>query len=80
MTLPLPINYLQIMRLGIEIIGNFMYPRSALAEVLALACAGLLHLSAIRPTASTLGSPPEAIVAAGTVGSTEPVIVKAGPG
>ena len=27
MTVPLPINYLQVMGMGLEIIGNFMYPR-----------------------------------------------------
>jgi alcohol dehydrogenase len=75
MTVPLPINYLQVMGMGLEIIGNFMYPRTALSEVLALVRAGLLDLSAIRSQPFPLAALPEAMIAARAAGSAEAVVV-----
>ncbi|WP_210184546.1 MULTISPECIES: zinc-binding dehydrogenase [Rhizobium] len=75
MTVPLPINYLQVMGMGLEIIGNFMYPRTALSEILALVRAGLLDLSGIRSQRFPLAALPEAMIAARAAGSAEAVVV-----
>jgi alcohol dehydrogenase len=44
-SVPIPLDYLQLMRTGKEIVGNFMYPRDAPARLLQLIAAGLLNLA-----------------------------------
>lgn len=78
MTVPLPIDYLRVMGMGLEIIGNFMYPRSALLDLLALVRAGLLDLTAIRPKRFALDALPEAMAMARTVGGLESIVVHPG--
>ncbi len=46
-TVPLPLDYALVMRSGLEVVGNFMYPRSAPAALLAMTAAGLLDLEQI---------------------------------
>lgn len=46
-TAPLAVDYTALMLTGREIIGHFMYPPQAPAEVLSLAAAGLLDLDAV---------------------------------
>ncbi|PTW63120.1 alcohol dehydrogenase [Breoghania corrubedonensis] len=80
MTVPLPINYLEVMGMGLEIIGNFMYPRTALADIFALARAGLLDLSVIRPRSFPLEALAEAMAAARIAGNMRCVVVRGRPG
>ncbi|MGI5129830.1 alcohol dehydrogenase catalytic domain-containing protein [Pseudonocardia sp. CA-107938] len=47
MTAALPIDYTGLMMTGKEVIGNFMYPRSAPGRLLELVAAGLLDLDGI---------------------------------
>jgi alcohol dehydrogenase len=47
MTVPLPVDYGELMRSGRELIGNFMYPLDAPHRLLRLVEAGLLDLSLI---------------------------------
>jgi alcohol dehydrogenase len=47
-TAPLTLDYTALMLTGREVIGQFMYPPRAPAEVLALAAAGLLDLAAVE--------------------------------
>jgi alcohol dehydrogenase len=46
-TVPLPLDYALVMRSGLEVVGNFMYPRTAPAILLAMTAAGLLDLEQI---------------------------------
>ncbi|WP_223119819.1 zinc-binding dehydrogenase [Salinicola corii] len=78
MTVPLSINYLQVMSMGLEIIGNFMYPRTALADLFALARAGLLDLSAIQSQSFPLDALTEAMAAARVAGNINSVVVDSG--
>jgi alcohol dehydrogenase len=47
MTVPLPVDYAQLLRSGREILGNFMYPRTAPAALLAMTAGGQLDLAQI---------------------------------
>ena len=44
--IPIPLSYAEIMHRELTIIGNFMYPRGALRELVALAAARVLNLDA----------------------------------
>jgi alcohol dehydrogenase len=76
MSVPLPISYLELMFRGWEIIGNFMYPRSAWRRLLELIRSGQLDLSAIRARPWPLARLPEAIAEAATLGSLDCVVMQ----
>jgi alcohol dehydrogenase len=71
----LPIPYLQLMIRSIEIIGNFMHRPGAFRNVLALARAGHLDLSAIRPRVFPLAELSFGMEAAATAGSLEQIVM-----
>jgi alcohol dehydrogenase len=48
MYVPLPVDYMQLMLTGKEILGNFMYLADAPARLLELAAAGLFDLDALE--------------------------------
>ncbi|MEP7023392.1 MAG: zinc-binding dehydrogenase [Actinomycetota bacterium] len=56
MTVPLPLDYAGLLRYGREILGNFMYPRTAPAALLAMAAAGQLDLGHIPVTTHPLSA------------------------
>ena len=60
-TVPLPVDYRLVMRSRLEVIGNFMYPRTAPGSLLALVAAGLLDLSRIPVSVSPLDQLPAAM-------------------
>jgi alcohol dehydrogenase len=72
-TVPLPLDYTALMLTGREVIGHFMYPPSAPAEVLALAAAGLLDLGAVEVAAFLLADLDRALDAAAQPGA--PLVV-----
>jgi len=76
MTTPLPLSYGEIVRNGWEIIGQFMYPAGAYLRLIGLVKAGLLNISAIRPSCFTLSELPQAMEAAAKASNLECVVVK----
>jgi alcohol dehydrogenase len=64
MTVPLHLDYGEVMQSGWEILGNFMYPRDALARLLGLLDAGLLALDRIPRRTFPLADLPDAMQAA----------------
>ncbi|MFP6557887.1 zinc-binding alcohol dehydrogenase family protein [Paraburkholderia sp. B3] len=75
MTVPLPISYLEVMFNGWEIIGNFMYPRSAYRRLFDLVRAGLLDLGAIRAITLPFNELPRGMRMAAKAGSFECVVM-----
>ncbi|MGJ4944936.1 quinone oxidoreductase family protein [Bradyrhizobium sp. HKCCYLS1011] len=71
----LPVPYLQVMIRSIKLIGNFMHRPGALRNVLALARAGHLDLSAIKPKPFPLADLLPAMEAAATAGSFEQIVM-----
>jgi alcohol dehydrogenase len=67
MTVPLPINYGEVLINDWEIIGNFMYRASAYLGLVALLRAGLLDLGPVRIASFALADLPQAIEAAATM-------------
>lgn len=76
MTVPLPIPYTAVMLNDWEILGQFMYPRSAARKLVELVRSGLLDLSPILPKVFPLADLPEAMDAAAAAGNLEIVVVK----
>lgn len=76
MTVPLPIPYTAVMLNDWEILGQFMYPRSAARRLVELVRSGLLDLSPILPKVFPLADLPEAMDAAAAAGNLEIVVVK----
>ena len=72
----LPVPYLHLMIQGIEIIGNFMHKADAFRNILALARAGHLDLSAIKPIVFSLADLNPAMDAAAAAGSLEQVVMR----
>ncbi|HEY2522563.1 MAG TPA: zinc-binding alcohol dehydrogenase family protein [Streptosporangiaceae bacterium] len=72
-TAPLDIDYTALMLTGREVIGHFMYPPQAPAEMLALAAAGLLDLAALEVAAYPLADLDAAMDAAARPGA--PLVV-----
>ncbi|HWG11905.1 MAG TPA: zinc-binding alcohol dehydrogenase family protein [Streptosporangiaceae bacterium] len=70
---PLTVDYTALMLTGREIIGQFMYPPQAAAEVLALAAAGLLDLDAVEVAGYPLAELETAVDAAAEPGG--PLVV-----
>lgn len=64
MTVPLSLDYGEIMRSGWEILGAFMYPSDAVARLLSLIDAGLLDLDRIPRRTFPLADLPPAMEAA----------------
>jgi alcohol dehydrogenase len=58
------------------ILGQFMYPASAYRSLIELVRAGLLDLSAIRPSVFPLAALPEAMEAAAAAGSLGIVVMR----
>lgn len=73
MTVPLPVDYAQLLRSGLEILGNFMYPRWAAARLLDLVAAGQLALDRIPVTTHPLSALTAAMEQAETPGA--PLVV-----
>ena len=73
MRIPLPIDYTQLMLTNREIIGNFMYPRTASRQLLQLAAAGLLDLGHIQLATFGLAALEAAMDAAAAPGA--PLVV-----
>jgi alcohol dehydrogenase len=71
----LPVPYLPLMIRSVEIIGNFMHRPDAFRNVLALARAGHLDLSAIRPKVFPLSELVPAMDEASEAGSLEQVVM-----
>ncbi len=76
MTVPLPIPYTTVMLNDWEILGQFMYPRSAYRRLVELVRNGLLDPTAVRPHVFPFADLPEAMDAAAAAGSLEYVVVK----
>jgi alcohol dehydrogenase len=72
----LPIPYLQLMLNSIEIIGNFMHRPDAFRNVLAIARAGHLDLSAIRPRVFPLADLQPAMEAAAQTDGLEQIVMQ----
>lgn len=75
MSSPLPISYMEVMMNGLEIIGQFMYPRDTFLRLAGLVRAGLLDIRAIRARSFPLENLAEAIGAAAKAGALEYVVV-----
>jgi alcohol dehydrogenase len=76
MSVPLPLNYGEVMRNNWEIIGHFMYPPDTYRRILALVRSGLLDLGAIEIKAFPLAEAPVAIEAASKSSGLQVTIVK----
>jgi alcohol dehydrogenase len=63
-TAPLALGFGEMLGNDWEVVGNFMYPKAAPAELAALLAAGLLDLAPLRPAAFPLADLPAAITAA----------------
>lgn len=61
MTVPLPVDYAQLLRGGKEILGNFMYPAQAPRRLLQLVASGQLDLERIPVTTLPLAELPAAM-------------------
>jgi alcohol dehydrogenase len=75
MAVPLPIPYTEVMLNSWEILGQFMYPRTAYAQLLKLVGSGLLAAEAIRALEFPFAEVPEAINAAASASSAECVVI-----
>jgi alcohol dehydrogenase len=75
MAVPLPIPYTEVMLNSWEIIGQFMYPRTAYAQLLALIGSGLLAVDAIKAVEFPFAEVPGAIDAAARASSAECVVI-----
>ncbi|WP_087750625.1 zinc-binding dehydrogenase [Paraburkholderia caledonica] len=75
MAVPLPIPYTEVMLNGWEILGQFMYPRTAYAQLLTLIGSGLLSADGIRAVEFPFSDVPNAIDAAATAPSAQCVVI-----
>ena len=66
-TVPLELGFGEMLSNDWEVVGNFMYPKTAPTKLAALAAAGLLDLTAVRLKRFALSKLPEAIAAAATM-------------
>jgi alcohol dehydrogenase len=73
-SVPIPINYLQVMLNSLEIIGNFMYPKTAYVGLLELVRSGQLDLSIFQRRIFPLAQLPQAMDQAGKAESLEIVV------
>ncbi|WP_371823944.1 hypothetical protein [Phyllobacterium sp. 628] len=76
MTTPVPINYMQVMLNGLEIIGNFMYEVDAHLKLLNLLRTGQLDLNPITPKIFPFDAVPEAMEAAAKASNLECVVIR----
>lgn len=74
-TRPLPIAFGEMLANNWEVIGNFMYPKDAPAQLVRLASAGLLELGAVRTARFALADLPRAIDAAARMRGLEMTMV-----
>lgn len=75
MTLDLPIPYTTMMINSWSILGNFMYPKSALQKLVELVKGGLLPLDVIEPKVFTMSDLNNAMDAAAKAGNFENVMI-----
>ncbi|MFX9552105.1 hypothetical protein ABTO49_21200, partial [Acinetobacter baumannii] len=75
MTLDLPIPYTTMMINSWSILGNFMYPKSALQKLVELVKGGLLPLDVIEPKVFTMPDLQNAMDAAAKAGNFENVMI-----
>jgi alcohol dehydrogenase len=76
MTVDLPIPYTTVMLNSWEILGQFMYPRSAYQRLLNLLRGGLLDLSPFKAKTYALAELPEAMETAATASNLEYVVMQ----
>lgn len=77
MTVPLPLNYVELMVNNWEVIGNFMFPRDTFLKLAALVRAGLLDPGKTPLTRYPLSELPAAMDAAARLRGLETVVVTA---
>lgn len=75
LTVPLPLDYGELIRNDWTLRGRFMYPPGAIARLLAMAGAGTLDLGAVEVTSFALSALPEALEAAARMRGLEAVAV-----
>jgi alcohol dehydrogenase len=75
MTAPLTLSYGEVMRNDWTIRGRFMYPRDAIARLLAMAAAGTLDMRAVAVGAHKLADLPDAMRAAAKMRGLDAVVV-----
>lgn len=78
MTVPLPLNYVELMVHNWEVIGNFMFPRDAFLKLAALVRGGLLDLQKVPLTRYPLAALPAAMDTAARLRGLETVVVTTG--
>jgi alcohol dehydrogenase len=66
-SVPLPVSFGDMLSNDCEVVGNFMYPKTAPGQLAAMIAAGLLDLSPIRVQSLALSQLPDAIEAAATM-------------
>jgi len=66
-SVPLPVSFGDMLSNDWEVVGNFMYPKTAPGQLAAMIAAGLLDLSPIRVRSFALSQLPDAIQAATTM-------------
>ncbi|KAA1005365.1 zinc-binding dehydrogenase [Paraburkholderia panacisoli] len=76
MAVPLPLPYTEVMMNSWEILGQFMYPRTAYRRLLALIGAGELDMNEIRPLTFPFHALPDAIEQAAVASSFECVVIE----
>jgi alcohol dehydrogenase len=75
MAVPLPVPYTEVMLNGWEILGQFMYPRTAYASLLEMIGAGILSADAIDPVVFPFSAVPDAIDAAASASSRQCIVI-----
>ena len=75
MTVPLPLDYSEVLLGDLEILGQFMYPADAFRRLLALVASGLLDLRAVTTTTFRLAELPAALDAAAEAPSMHSVVL-----
>jgi alcohol dehydrogenase len=76
MTVPVPINYMQMMFNNLEIVGHFMYEADAHLKLLNLLRIGRLDMSPVRATVYPMTELPTAMQAARKADSLECVVIR----
>jgi alcohol dehydrogenase len=75
LTVPLPLDYGELLRNDWTLRGRFMYPPTAIARLIAMAGAGTLDLGAVEVTSFALSALPAALEAAARMHGLEAVAV-----
>ncbi|TMQ03030.1 MAG: zinc-binding alcohol dehydrogenase family protein [Deltaproteobacteria bacterium] len=75
LTVPLPLDYGELLRNDWTIRGRFMYPAGAISRLIAMAAAGTLDLGAVELTRFPLGELPAALEAAARMRGLDAVVM-----